>query len=117
MSKIHVLNGGGGSYQLIIHTNTPVGVNSVANSWKSVVVAAAVASTSSMIVGTGIGQISSSEAASIIAGDVLEFKAALGENSDGTTPTSTQLGNFANVVIASKLTDLQVSLKFYGYTQ
>lgn len=117
MSKIHVLAGNGGTYNLIIHTNTPAGINTVANSWKACIIAAGIAKTSSMDVGTGVGQITSSEAASILAGDVLEFSASIANNADGAAPSSGQLTTFADNYITNKFNELQVALKFYGYTQ
>lgn len=117
MSKVHVLAGNGGSYNLVIHTNTPAGVNSVANSWKACLISAGIATVSSMVVGTSIGNISSSEAASVLAGDLLEFRAPLNSNVDGSTPTSTQITNFVDAVITTNFSALQVSMKFYGYTQ
>lgn len=117
MSKLHVLAGSPSGYQLIIHTSTPVGVNAVANSWKAVLLAAGIAQTSHMVVGTALGQVTSSEAALILSGDTLEFSANYGTPADGSTPTSTALNTFIDAYIASELSRLQVVLKFYGYTQ
>lgn len=117
MSKIHVLAGNGGTYTMVIHTATPVGVNVVSNSWKACLLAAGIAKTSTMVVGTGIGLITSSEAASVLAGDTLEFNATLPAEFNGNTPTSTQLTAFADSFISAEFSRLQVALKFYGYTQ
>ena len=117
MSKIHVLAGNGGSYGLIIHTNTPTGVNVVGNSWKACLLAAGLAKTSVMSSGAGIGLVPVAEAASILAGDVLEFQTALPAQMDGATPTVGQITAFADAHITSEFSRLQVALKFYGYTQ
>lgn len=115
MSKLHVIAGGNG-YPVYIHTNMPAGVNSVSNSWKACYVSA-YAPVSKMTIGTGVGQISSSEAASIVAGDVLEFQAAVAVAADGSVPSSSALSVFADSIISTGFVDLQVHLKYFGYTQ
>lgn len=94
----------------------PVGVNLVANSWKACYVAAHSPATA-MVIGTGIGQITSSEAASIVAGDVIELSATVTPNADGSAPSSTGINTFADSMISDKLNTLQAQLKYFGYTQ
>lgn len=117
MSKIHILAGNGGVYNLVIHTATPPGNNAVGNAWKTAALASMLIGSTILSTGSGLGQITTSEATSIVAGDVLEFQAQFPNLIDGSTPTTAQLNAFADAVITRELSRLQVALKFYGYTQ
>src|SRR3990167_10187920 len=106
MSKVHILAGNGGTYQIIIHTNTPtIGNNAIGNNWKTCYINAGLATTSVMSVGIGLGQITSSEAASVLSGDMLEISTTIPNRFDGATPTPVQINAFADAVIASRLDD------------
>lgn len=116
MSKIHVVAANGDGYQVYIHTSMLAGANLVANSWSACFVSAYSPGTR-MTVGTGIGQITSSEAAQVAAGAVLEIPATMQANGDGTAPTTTQINSSADAIIAAKFLDIQAQLKYFGYTQ
>lgn len=116
MSKIHVLSQNGGGYHVYIHTSMPVGVNVVSNSWSACYVAAFNPQTA-MSIGTGIGQITSSEASAVLTGAELEFQGVVQPNADGSAPSSTQINTYADSIIAAGFASLQAQLKYYGYTQ
>lgn len=116
MSKIHVLSRNGDGYQVYIHTAMPIGVNLVSNSWSACYVAAFSPSTQ-MSVGTGLGQITSSEAAAVLAGAEIEFQGSVSANADGSAPSSGQINTYADNIIAAGFLSLQSQLKYYGYTQ
>jgi len=116
MSKIHVLTADTtGNYKIVIHTNTPAGSNSVGISWQAAGLNSGLIGTTIMTVGTGAGQITSSENNNILAGTVFEIVSNIPAESGGATPTS--LNQMADQIINQRLTELAKQLKYFGYAQ
>lgn len=113
MSKIHILSAGNWDYSVILHTSTPGGSNSAGKSWSDILVAMGMQT--SMIVGTGPGQITQAEANSIAAGDTIEIVASILVESGGATQES--LDEMADKIIQVEKQKLQMQYKYYGYTQ
>jgi len=102
---------------LILHTATPAGNNSAGLTWKTVLLAAGAAGTTSLTVGTGPGQITSAEAAQVTAGDVLEFRREIKFPTAGNNAAKVALLNeIVPGIIAEELARLQTVHKFYGFT-
>ena len=102
-----------GNCKVILHAAVPAGNNAIGNTWKATLIAAG-RNVTSMVEGTGIGQITTAEKASIVAGDVIEIS--------GTIPTSmiaqgaTAIGVFADVLIANAIAKIGQEWNYYGWT-
>jgi hypothetical protein len=102
-----------GNCSVILHSAVPAGNNAIGNSWKNTLIAAGRNKTS-MVEGTDLGQITTAEKASIVAGDVIEIP--------GTIPTSViaqgaaAIGVFADVLIVSAKAKIAQELNYYGWT-
>jgi hypothetical protein len=113
MSKIHVLEANGDYYRIVLHFNIPGGSNTAGVSWQNVM--ATVQTGSVLPEGTGPGEISTAELASIVAGTVGEHIANLRLKSGGTTTAN--LNALVDKVINDHLAALQVRYEYYGFTQ
>jgi hypothetical protein len=91
----------------------PSGNNLVAKSWKSCWLAVG-RNTTSLTEGDGIGQISSAEKATVVAGDVIELSAVipLGVVAQG----GSAVNAFADALVATQLGVLADELNYYGWT-
>jgi hypothetical protein len=114
MSKIHAFTGDtSGDCRVVIHTAMPSGNNLVGQTWKACWLAAG-RNVTALAEGTGLGQISSAEKASVLAGDLIEVP--------GSIPLTVVLQGaaavniFADRLIATKLTGLANEFNFYGWT-
>ncbi len=118
MSSLHVLSGNGsGLYQVVIHTPTPVGNNSVGVSWATALINSGMAKTV-MTVGVGPGQISQAEHDQIAAGTVIE--AVTQWQDDPTFSTQARLDDFnlrTSQASAARLAQLAAQLTYFGFTQ
>lgn len=116
MSKIHVLTADiTGNYQVAIHTQTPSGNNSAGISWKVSGLNSNLIGITILTEGTGAGQITTAEKATIVSGDVIEIIANIPAEFGGATSSS--LNEMANNVINEYITKLSKQLKYFGYTQ
>jgi hypothetical protein len=114
MSKIHSYEfDSSGVCKVILHTPMPAGNNFVGNSWKNVWIASG-RNTTGMTEGTGIGQISTAEKASIVAGNVIEVSGSIPNNI--VIQGATAVNTFADSLIASMLGKLAAELNYYGWT-
>lgn len=112
----YVLSGdGNGAYRFVTHYLTPIGNNAAGISWANAVVGAGL-NTTSLSIGTGAGQINSSDAALITAGTMIEVA---GNIYDASTPTIAQskLNTTSAAIIADSKARLQIVLNYFGFTQ
>lgn len=129
MSRVHVLdNSGGNNFNAVTHVAVPTGNNSVGVPWKTCWLASLGAvPPSSMLLTTTLqggnatndpGKITSGEADSIRAGDLMEFQFQFTDE-----PQSTQAARDANIdavalsVVTNRLNEFKDRFKFYGYTR
>lgn len=114
MAKLHAFTGdSSGNCHVIIHIPMAVGNNAVGRSWKSCWVATG-RNTTSMVEGTGAGQISAVEKAAIVAGDVIELSAVVPLNI--VLQGEAAVNVFADALAASRLSSLAGELNYYGWT-
>lgn len=119
MSRLHVLSGDptSGAYTIVVHDATPAGNNSAGFSWSSVIVASGLATTI-MAEGTGPGQISTAERASVLAGTTLEGVFSFTDNPAwNNAQRNAALDAMATQVIAELQARLGARLKFWGATR
>jgi hypothetical protein len=112
VAKVHILEGSGYQYQIVVHFPVPEGNNSAGISWKSCLLASH-PPTPVLPVGIGPGTITQDEYDDIMAGDVLEIVRTI---SVGTTPTNAAVVELADKDIAEYLSGLASVLKYYGHT-
>lgn len=113
MSKVHVLKANSfGDYQVVIHSPTPVDKNTAGVSWKDAARNAGLTGTSILPTGTGPGQISTVELATITSGDTLEIVGTV-----ATVEDPVLLEQKVDEIIVTMLTSLKQELKNYGRTQ
>lgn len=120
MSKIHVLTASDREYRVVLHTDMPSGNNSAGKTWKDSYFQdrknrATDVVDSVLATGTGSGNITSSELASVNSADVIEIVTTVLLESGGTN--STQLDAIVDQVISDELSKLQQVYKYFGYTQ
>ena len=116
MSKIHILDASENQgYNTVVHTAVPTGSNSASKTWKDVCLAAGESVTTQLTEGTGVGQITTAEKASVEAGDTLEFSFNILAESSGATSAS--ITAMINEKITNKKLALKRKYKFFGYTQ
>ena len=114
MAKVHCLKTGGGATTSVIHYLTPAGSNSASITWANAIVASGNNKTI-LTTGTGVGQISSAEAAQIAAGEVIEVITDLQIDSSGGSAAQV-LPTIERVIAEDKLR-LAASLKWYGRSE
>jgi len=116
VSNIHILERNGPKRaRVALHMPVPSGNNSAGFTWKSVLLAAGRAGVSALTEGTGPGQITTAEKASVVAGDVLELILTIEVPSSGTGPQRlAALDENYTALSADYLTRLQEEFKFYG---
>lgn len=111
MAKLHVLAcDDKGVYRGVVHYATPAGSNSVGVSWKAAALAAGLAGTTSLVEGTGPGQITTAEKAQVVAGDVIEIPISLVSETVGGA------GAEADAAISNHQRHLAKVLKYFGFT-
>lgn len=119
MADIHVLAGGGLRYwALAFHFPIPDQNNNVSVSYRTALINSGIGGTSQMAEGTGPGQITTAELASLQAGELYEFSLAFLAESGAT--------NNAELLAAIRaeyakhetpvLNHLRKQLRYYGYT-
>lgn len=114
MGKAHVLAADNGKkYTVVIHTPTPTGNNSAGKSWKNAGLSAGILGTTTLVEGSGVGQITTAERNSIIAGDLVEIVAQFNAESGGATLSS--LTEMVDKIISEWQTNMTMKLKYYGY--
>jgi hypothetical protein len=114
MAKIHSFSSDtSGNCRVVIHAAIPSGNNAVGQSWKACWIAAG-RNVTVLPEGTGLGQITPAEKASVLAGDLIEFASEIPLITvlQGIGPTHT----FANSLIAATLATLQTELNYFGWT-
>lgn len=114
MSRLHVLDGTGGVYRIVVHQATPAGNNSAGVAWPTAIINAARNATS-MVTGTGAGQIASAEATQIAAGTVIEGVFTFKDNPTWTAAQrNAALDAMATQTINETLARLADELKWFG---
>lgn len=119
MATVHVLTRIGNKFRCIIHFAVPAGNNSANVSWKTAGLNSGLTGSTVMTEGSGAGQITTAEKATVLSGDVIEFTADIEAETAGTS--SVQLGAMVDAeaikLIAAKTTELQTALKWFGATR
>lgn len=119
MAKIHVLTAGAQAnlYTVVVHDTTPAGNNSAGVAWSDAVKNSGLAATS-MQEGTGAGQITTAEKASVLAGTTLEATFTFQDDPSWTTnQRNTALDAKATAAIAQMEAELARVLKWFGATR
>jgi hypothetical protein len=111
MSAIHVLERLDERFHCVVHKAIPAGNNAAGFSWKSVCLAAGMNKTV-LAEGTGPGQISTAEKASVLAGDTLEIEMTIAMFSGGVTIA--QVNALVDGKYANWLTILQQKYDQWG---
>jgi hypothetical protein len=114
MSKLHVLDSdGAGQFRVAIHAPVMTATNALTTlTWKATLLASGRIGTTCLTVGSGPGQITAEEAASIVAGDVMEI-VTLCPLEGGGAATASLNASVADIVAAWKA--LQIAeLRRYG---
>ncbi len=114
MAKIHIQSLSNKSFNAIVHFAMPAGNNSAGKSWKDCWLATG-RNVTTMTEGSGVGQISTTEKASVEAGDTVELLFSF-PVADG-VPTAAALDDMVDKFIASRKLKLKEDLSYYGYTQ
>lgn len=114
MSKIHVLETIHGIANVVLHTNTPAGNNSVGIAWKEAGLNSGKLGTTMLTEGTGAGQITTAEKAQVESGDVIEIVDSIHVESGGATADS--IDELAGPIINEYEAELQRKLNYFGYT-
>lgn len=116
MSAIHVLEGDGQTYEVVVHFAVPAGSNSGGLTWKAAALAAGFTGTTVLPTGTGPAQIDTTERTQVIAGDVGEIVVRILTESGGTSAPQRQASVQAQVnqAIVDTLADWQRRLRYYG---
>lgn len=117
MSRIHVLTAGSpDNYQVIVHAPTPGGNNSASVLWSDALKNAGLAVTT-MEIGTGPGQITSSEATLVSCGAVIETTFPFQDNPTWLSSERTAaLNAVADTAVAETLSKYGSRLKYFGAT-
>ena len=110
--KIHILKANDCSYNVAIHTVTPLGNNEVGLSWKSVGLASGMIGSTILEVGTDPSNITQTEYDSIITCDVIEIVKTIiiGE------ATNIAVEALVDVAITEYLAELAKKLAYFGHT-
>lgn len=119
MSKIHVLttSGSANTYQVVVHDPTPAGNNSAGILWSDAVKNSGRAKTV-MTEGSGAGQITTVEKASVEAGTTLEGAFEfLDDPAWNATARNAALDAKASACVAGLESDLAKALKWFGATR
>jgi len=114
MAKIHALDFDvTGICRVVLHTPIPSGNNIVGNSWKAIWVAAG-RNITALAEGTGIGQITTAEKASVIAGDVIEIASEV--PIDIVKQGAAAVNTFVDFIIAAEKAKYVTQYNYYGWT-
>jgi len=119
MAEIHVLTGNGDSWNVVFHIPIPVLNNAVGQPYRTVLVNSGIGGSTVLGEGTGPGQITTAEKASIQAGAVYEVSLSYPFESGGTTPAQL-LATVRALYQREKtrlLAELQARLRYFGYTE
>jgi hypothetical protein len=113
MSKIHILESNNAfGYKVAIHFPTPIGNNSVGNSWKSCALSAGNIGSTVLSVGTEPGNITPAEYDSIIAGDTVECIETI---CPGLNPANAAVEHLVDMYIVDWKAYMSRVLKYYGH--
>lgn len=117
MSDIHVLEGNGNKWRVVMHIPIPVGDNEVNKSHRDALVATG-RNTSEMPVGPGLGEITQAEMDQITAGAVFEEVRQFDIFGAGSTNAerTTALKAFYTQVKGDIFNKLEKGLRYYGYS-
>lgn len=115
MSRIHVMESSGlNNYRIVVHAPTPNGNNSAAVSW--VTALANSGQGTQLPVGSGPGQISTSEANQVAAGQVIEASGSFTDDPAWNNAQRTAaLVAEATKLVTEAQAELQKRLKFFGH--
>lgn len=117
MARLHIREQTGvNTYNVVVHSPTPVGNNSAGVAWSAAIVASS-APVTQMSIGNGSGQITNAEANQVAAGTVLETAFQWQDDPTWTTQQRTDDLNLrATQAVADATTLFQARLKFFGLT-
>lgn len=117
MAGFNVLTGRNNLYTVVVHVATPNGNNSAGVPWATAVINSGL-NTTIMSSGTGVGQISSTDAAAIAAGTLVEGSFDWHDDPNWTNPQRVaNITTLASQYSNDLLNSLADRLKFFGYSQ
>jgi hypothetical protein len=119
MADIHVLTGSGDSWSVVFHIPVPALNNAAGFPYRTALVNSGIGGATVLPEGTGPGQITVAEKASIQAGAVYEFSISYPFESGGSTPAQL-LATVRALYQREKtrlLVELQGRLRYFGYTE
>lgn len=115
--RMHVLQGNGNLYQVIVHATTPAGNNAAGISWKVALANSGMQLTSRLPTGNGAGQITVNEANQVASGDLIETELPWEDNPAWTTNERlADLNARATIAVNQTLESYQNKLKYFGFT-
>jgi hypothetical protein len=115
--RIHVMEAVGlNTYRIVVHSPTPGGNNSAGIAWSTAIQNSGRNQTS-MTVGNGAGQISSSESNQVASGSVVEAQFNFTDDPNwSTAERNAALNTQATQLVAELQAELSKALKFFGAT-
>ena len=121
MSDMHVMGGGvdGELWDVVMHFPIVSANNSVGVNWRTAVINSGIGGITSLVEGTGDGEITTAEKTQIEAGEIYEHRASLRAESGGTSTANLRatLQEFYAAEKTRVLNALQVQLRYFGHTE
>lgn len=111
MATVHFLEQSNGVVHVVVHQAVPSGSNAAGVTWKNVILGAGL-NTSKMTTGTLGGQITSTELATITAGDVVEIDLRVPIFSGGST--AGQINALITQAVNNWKADFQGKYNYFG---
>ena len=115
MSSAHILERQGTTWHVVVHTPVPSGNNVAGVSWKTAFLNSGRSGLTTMTEGSGPGQITTVEKATVLTGDVLELHLQV-EVETGVNPTAT-LNELVPRMITDTLNEWRQDLRYFGMTR
>lgn len=118
MADMHILKGDGKKWSIVMHFTVPAGNNANGVSWVDALVGSGLAVTK-LTEGTSGWEVSTTEKASIEAGDVYEHQSAFLVESGGTTTAQLRasIREFYTARKAAVIARLKVQLRYFGHVE
>jgi len=120
MSDMHVIDGDGSSWSIVMHFTTPSGNNDVGVSWVTAVINSSLAQTTGLPDGDGTaGTIDTTEKANVAAGITYEHLATFPLESGGTTTAQlrTTLRTFYTAEKSRITAQIKRRLRYFGHNE
>ena len=119
MADMHVLDGDGSKWRVVMHFAVPNVNNAVGVNYRTALVKSGLGGTTQLADGTGPGQIMAAEKTLVESGAVLEHAMSVSVDGSGQT-TGGRKALLRSLYTSTKnavMANLQSRLKFYGHTE